>query len=136
MSGAHLSKEFFELVKSIGESKSKQEENRIILKEVSQLKAHFAKKNNPKQLRELLVRMIYVEMLGHDASFGYIHAVQFTARANLVQKKVAYLTCGLTLKPDHELRFMMVNQLQGSSKPQQDRCARALSHFASSPPRT
>ena len=32
--GAHLSKDFFELVKGIGESKSKQEEDRIILKEM------------------------------------------------------------------------------------------------------
>ena len=34
MSGGHLSKDFFELVKSIGESRSKQEEDRIILSEV------------------------------------------------------------------------------------------------------
>ena len=31
MSGAHLSKDFFALVKAIGESKSKQEEDRIII---------------------------------------------------------------------------------------------------------
>lgn len=31
ISGNHLSKEFFELVKAIGESRSKQEEDRIIL---------------------------------------------------------------------------------------------------------
>lgn len=34
MSGSHLSKDFFELVKAIGESKSKQEEDRIIMNEV------------------------------------------------------------------------------------------------------
>ena len=39
MSGGHLSKEFFELVKAIGESKSKQEEDRIITKEVNKLKS-------------------------------------------------------------------------------------------------
>ena len=37
MSGSHLSKDFFELVKAIGESKSKQEEDRIILDEVAVL---------------------------------------------------------------------------------------------------
>lgn len=31
ISGGHLSKEFFDLVKAIGESRSKQEEDRIIL---------------------------------------------------------------------------------------------------------
>ena len=38
MSGSHLSKEFFDLVKAIGESKSKQEEDRIIISEVKVLK--------------------------------------------------------------------------------------------------
>jgi hypothetical protein len=36
--GINLSKEFFELLKAIGESKSKQEEDRIIAKEVQCLK--------------------------------------------------------------------------------------------------
>ncbi len=34
----HLSKEFFELLKAIGESKSKQEEDRIIQREITTLK--------------------------------------------------------------------------------------------------
>ena len=38
MSGMHLSREFFELIKAIGESKSKQEEDRIIAREVLTLK--------------------------------------------------------------------------------------------------
>ena len=109
-SGAHLSRDFFELVKSIGESKSKQEEDRIITREVTTLKKLFAGgKHKPRKKVELLVRLLYVEMLGHDASFGYIHAVQMTAGANLLHKKTAYLVSGQTLHPGHELRFMMVN---------------------------
>ena len=38
MSGMHLTREFFELIKAIGESKSKQEEDRIIAREVLTLK--------------------------------------------------------------------------------------------------
>ena len=37
-SGSHLSKELFELVKAIGESRSKQEEDKIITAEVEKLR--------------------------------------------------------------------------------------------------
>ena len=99
MSGMHLSKEFFELIKSIGESKSKQEEDRIILNEIAVLKKKMENDkpgsistsipgapgagvaggntltSNKKKAREFMVRVLYVEMLGHDGSFGYIKAV-------------------------------------------------------------
>ncbi|GLD91736.1 hypothetical protein PINS_up000269 [Pythium insidiosum] len=121
MSGSHLSREFFELVKSIGESKSKQEEDRIIIHEVAQLKRKMSEvtttttttsKELNKRKKEFLIRLMYVEMLGHDASFGYIKAVEMTASTNLIQKRVGYLTCSLVLSPTHELRFMIINQLQ------------------------
>lgn len=121
MSGGHLSKDFFELVKSIGESKSKQEEDRIIIHEVAQLKRKMndvsaTSGGNSSQVnkrkREFLIRLMYVEMLGHDASFGYIKAVEMTASTNLLQKRVGYLTCSLVLSPTHEFRFMIINQLQ------------------------
>ncbi|KAG2763240.1 AP-4 complex subunit epsilon [Phytophthora cactorum] len=121
MSGGHLSKEFFELVKSIGESKSKQEEDRIIIHEVAMLKRKLSEVTATsstsssivnKRKREFLIRLMYVEMLGHDASFGYIKAVEMTASTNLMQKRVGYLTCSLCLSPTHEFRFMIINQLQ------------------------
>ena len=44
-SGSHLSKELLDLVKSIGESRSKQEEDKIISNEASLLKVKFTEKN-------------------------------------------------------------------------------------------
>ena len=81
MSGMHLSKEFFELLKAIGESKSKQEEDRIIQREIGTLKKKMEAKvskvsigNNPpqnqlnankKKAKEFLVRMLYVGEYTH-----------------------------------------------------------------------
>jgi len=123
--GTSLSKEFFELLKAIGESKSKQEEDRIITREVSTLKRKLESgpsssapgTPNPllsskKRAKEFLVRLLYVEMLGHDASFGYIKAVEMAASASLYHKRTGYLVCGACLAPSHEFRFMLVNQMQ------------------------
>ena len=74
MSGRHLTKEFAELIKAIGESKTKQEEDRIIKKEIVKLKTMFkakSKKLSKKDKKEFLVRLIYAEMLGHDASYVF-----------------------------------------------------------------
>lgn len=119
--GVNLSSEFFELLKAIGESKSKQEEDRIIAKEVAKLKQKMETPapgqqntllSSKKRAKEFLVRLLYVEMLGHDGSFGYIKAVEMAASASLYHKRTGYLVCGACLPPDHEFRFMLVNQMQ------------------------
>ncbi|KAJ1448885.1 adaptin N terminal region-domain-containing protein [Pelagophyceae sp. CCMP2097] len=117
MSGNHLSKDFFDLVKAIGEAKSKQQEDSIIVSEVATLKKVMIEANvSKKKMKEFLIRLVYVEMLGHDASFGYIKAIELAASKNLIQKRVGYLCSGLCLSPAHEFRFMLVNQLQQDMK--------------------
>jgi hypothetical protein len=49
-----------------------QEEDRIIVNESAILKKGTGERLTGKRLREFLVRLIYVEMLGHDASWGYM----------------------------------------------------------------
>lgn len=68
--------------------------------------------NTKKKLKELVVRAVYVEMLGQDASFAYIKAVELCASTNILHKRVGYLAASLCLSPEHEFRFMLVNQIQ------------------------
>lgn len=112
-SGSHLSKELFELVKSIGESRSKQEEDKIITEEAAVLKVKIAKPNiAPKKMKEMLIRAIYLEMLGTDASFAYIHAINLTNGGNIVSKRVGYVTCALCLPAESPLLILLVSNLQ------------------------
>lgn len=62
--------------------------------------------------KEFLVRLIYAEMLGHDASFGYVKALEMVAAGNLVEKRVGYLCASLCFSPDQPLRMMLVSRLQ------------------------
>lgn len=110
-------REFFDLCKAIGESKSKQEEDRIIAEEIIYLKKVLPMSNtSPKKLKELVVRSLYVEMLGQDASFAYMRIVELCASSNISFKKAGYLAASLVLSPDHEFRFMLVNRMQQDMK--------------------
>ncbi|GER57640.1 AP-1 complex subunit gamma-2 [Striga asiatica] len=115
--GFGQSKEFLDLIKSIGESRSKAEEDRIVVREIETLKSRLSDPNTPKfKLKEYLIRLLYVEMLGHDASFGYIHAVKMTHDDNLLLKRTGYLAVTLFLNEDHDLIILIVNTIQKDLK--------------------
>ncbi|KAM1049162.1 hypothetical protein ACFX2C_028290 [Malus domestica] len=111
--GFGQSKEFLDLVKSIGEARSKAEEERIVLLEIETLKRRLSEPEIPKRkMKEYIVRLVYVEMLGHDGSFAYIHAVKMTHDDNLLLKRTGYLAVSLFLSDDHDLIILIVNTIQ------------------------
>ncbi|XP_010247394.1 PREDICTED: AP-4 complex subunit epsilon [Nelumbo nucifera] len=111
------SKEFLDLVKSIGEARSKAEEDRIVLNEIEMLKRRINEPDIPKKkMKEYIIRLVYVEMLGHDASFGYIHAVKMTHDDSLLLKRTGYLAVTLFLNEDHDLIILIVNTIQKDLK--------------------
>ncbi|KAG2470945.1 AP4E1 protein, partial [Polypterus senegalus] len=62
-----------------------------------------------RQMKEIMVRMIYCEMLGYDTSFGYIHAIKLAQQGSLLEKRVGYLAVSLFLNENHELLLLLVN---------------------------
>ncbi|KAJ3708610.1 hypothetical protein LUZ61_012315 [Rhynchospora tenuis] len=107
------SKEFLDLVKSIGEARSKSEEDRIILRELETLRRRLSDPDIPRRkMKEYLLRLAYAEMLGHDASFGYIHAVKMAHDDNIMLKRTGYLTVALFLDEGHDLIILIVNTIQ------------------------
>lgn len=115
--GFGQSKEFLDLIKSIGEARSKAEEDRIVLHEIETLKRRIVEPDIPKRkMKEYVIRLVYVEMLGHDASFGYIHAVKMTHDDNIHAKRTGYLAVTLFLNEDHDLIILIVNTIQKDLK--------------------
>ncbi|KAF6350759.1 hypothetical protein mRhiFer1_000801 [Rhinolophus ferrumequinum] len=98
------------LVRSITALTSKHEEEKLIQQELSNLKATVsAPTTTLKMMKECMVRLIYCEMLGYDASFGYIHAIKLAQQGNLLEKRVGYLAVSLFLHESHELLLLLVN---------------------------
>lgn len=83
-------REFDSLIRAIGECKSKAEEDSIMTQEVETLKPRLKDPKLDKRfLKELLIRLIYIEMLGHDASWGHVKALQACSETNLITKKAS-----------------------------------------------
>lgn len=114
MSGTgNLTKEMMDLVKAIGEARSKQEEDKIILTEAEKIKNKFREKNlSEKRMKDLLIRSIYVEMLGHDGSFAHIHGINMSQQKNILTKRIGYLASTLFLDEDNDLCILLVATLQ------------------------
>jgi len=113
MSGSHLSKDLYDLIKAIGDSRSKQEEDRIIRNEVKQLVERFKSKSiNDKKMKEYLISSIYVELLGHNASFAHIPAINSTQSKSIKMKRLAYLACTLFLTNKSNTQILLVATLQ------------------------
>ena len=112
-SSSHLSKDLLELIKAIGDSRSKQEEDKIIAKDCEILKKIIKESGvPPKRMKEYLIRAIYIEMLGHDASFSHLFAVNLTQDKNILNKRVGYLACTLLLNENSEFLILLVASLQ------------------------
>ena len=112
-SNPYMSKELNALITDIGECKSKQQEDKIMKKERIILKELISKPNTTSlQKKEYLIRSIYLEMLGHDASFAYFSAVNLTQDKNIMNKRVGYLACALLLNSESEFYILLVASLQ------------------------
>lgn len=117
MSSMSHSRAFFDFIKAIGECRSKEEEDGIVLAELARLKERVKDPKLSKRARkEDLVRMIYIEMLGNEVSFAYINAVKMLNDSDILSKRIAHLAVCLCLHPEHELMLLLVNSLQKDLK--------------------
>uniref|UniRef100_A0AAY4ELC9 AP-4 complex subunit epsilon n=1 Tax=Denticeps clupeoides TaxID=299321 RepID=A0AAY4ELC9_9TELE len=60
-------------------------------------------------MKEIMVRAIYCEMLGYEASFSYIHAIKLAQQGSAIEKRVGYLAVSLFLNESHDLLLLLVN---------------------------
>lgn len=98
------------LIRGITELTSKHEEEKLIQHELVSIKDQVSSPNTSmRQMKEAMVRAIYCEMLGYEASFSYIHAIKLAQQGSILDKRVGYLAVSLFLNERHELLLLLVN---------------------------
>ncbi|XP_077568206.1 AP-4 complex subunit epsilon-1 [Stigmatopora nigra] len=98
------------LIRGITELTSKNDEEKLIQQELTSIKDQASSPNTSmRQMKEIMVRAIYCEMLGYEASFCYIHAIKLAQQGTGLEKRVGYLAVALFLNESHELLLLLVN---------------------------
>ncbi|KAG5273688.1 hypothetical protein AALO_G00154350 [Alosa alosa] len=98
------------LIRSITELTSKHDEEKLIKRELVAIKEQVSSPNTTmRQMKEMMVRSIYCEMLGYEADFSYIHAIKLAQQGAGLEKRVGYLAVSLFLNENHELLLLLVN---------------------------
>jgi hypothetical protein len=64
-------------------------------------------------VREILMRLIYCDMLGESVDFGLIAVLNLTqAKKNGIDKRIGYLCASLFLNPNHQLTTLLINSFR------------------------
>src|SRR5579862_3948702 len=59
-----------------------------------------------------LLKLIYLEMFGHDMSWASFHVLEVMSSAKYVQKRVGYLGAVQSIRPDTEVLILATNLLK------------------------
>lgn len=106
-----LSKETRNLIETIGETKNKELEEELILKEIQAVRTHISGPIDLDDYPDVLVKLIYFETLGYDTSFAHILPINLCQSQDLYLKKMAYLLAALLVKPGEDMGLLMSNTI-------------------------
>ena len=96
----------------IGEAKSKEAEDKAVMANVEEIQKEILKSGlTDDQIWELVLRILYAEMLGHDTNFAHSFIVNNVSSNCYKVKRISYLACSILLEEDSGFRIMMVASL-------------------------
>lgn len=108
-----LSKDFHDTCVRIGECKSREEEEQIVSKWMTDVKKVLSKsKIGLSDLYENVISLIHLTLLGYNTSFGQIHAVNLTQDSQMMTKCLGYLACSALFDSKSDLIVLIVNSTQ------------------------
>lgn len=75
-----------------------------------------------------LLKLIYLEMFGHDMSWASFHVLEVMSSGKYLQKRVGYLGAVQSFRPDTEVLMLATNLLKKVSRLPQLSHTRPLIH--------
>lgn len=99
------SRTLVDFIRRVAESSTLTEELAIVEDELRRCRSELAHESQPTDytVREIVLRLVFCELLGYAAPFAYIAAMKLAGSSSLRCKQVGYLACRLFLRRNNEL---------------------------------
>ena len=98
-------------IKQVKDATSAEEERRIVSNESSNIRDDFGQQKT-ETLREDLMKLIFIYLLGYPAHFGQMACLQLISSSSYQDKRVGYLAMGLFIHESSELLLLTVNSIK------------------------
>ncbi|KAI3386300.1 hypothetical protein SNEBB_007641 [Seison nebaliae] len=119
-----------DLIRQIRSAKTASEERQIVQKESAFIRDSF-RTDTTWRCRNL-AKLLYIHMLGYEAHFGQMPAINLVASTRFTDKRIGYLATTLLLDENQEVHVLVTNSLKNDlNSSNQYVAALALSTFAS-----
>lgn len=90
--------------------KTNEEEKQLLMNEKAAIRQSFLKNEQNLKPRNL-VKLVFINLQGHDTEFGQIESLNIACKNLFLQKKVGYLTMSIFLHDKSEMIMMATNRI-------------------------
>eukprot|EP00792_Barthelona_sp_PAP020_P007620 TRINITY_DN3155_c1_g6_i1.p1 TRINITY_DN3155_c1_g6~~TRINITY_DN3155_c1_g6_i1.p1 ORF type:complete len:1128 (+),score=302.30 TRINITY_DN3155_c1_g6_i1:36-3386(+) len=109
----HFSEQYYEYVQRLANAQNPIVEKRMLDSEYEFLRKNIERTDlSPVQQNEIMFRLIFCWLHGHDVSFAFSRVLSGTSINNLFAKRIAYLTCNSFLDEKSDITILLGAQLQ------------------------
>ena len=105
-----MSAKLKEFISNIRSCKTTDEIKNIIMTEKAAIRQSFQKNKHLLKPRNL-VKLLFINLQGHDTSFGQIESLNLACRNSFIEKKIGYLTMSIFLHEKSEMLMMATNRI-------------------------
>lgn len=102
-----------QFIADLRNSRAQEDEDKRINAELVNIQKQFLTPNlSGYQRKKYVCKLIYIYVLGHNLSFGYMEAIQLLSSKIYSEKEIGYLAVSILLNENHEMMTLVINSVK------------------------
>lgn len=102
-----------QFIADLRNARAQEDEDKRINAELVNIQKQFLTPNlSGYQRKKYVCKLIYIYVLGHNLSFGYMEAIQLLSSKIYSEKEIGYLAVSILLNENHEMMTLVINSVK------------------------